>query len=118
MIISVPSFYCNKKICSVVYCKKGLLSLFPPRVEPAIVNEEFAKIPDSFNWIIELTDHFKVFSYHFGLLSEGWRRRCRDSGQNGIKAFINPGISNRASSDEDAVDLSGFQTLNGCLSLE
>jgi hypothetical protein len=99
MIILVPSFYRNEKICSVVCGKKGLLSLFPHGVAPAVVDKEFAKIPHSFYWIIYLTDHLEVFSYHFGLLSEGWMSRRRHTGQNGIKTFINPGISNRATSN-------------------
>jgi hypothetical protein len=61
MVIVVPSFYRDEKICPVVCGKKCLLSLFSPGVTPAIVDEEFAKVPDGFYWIIDLADHLEMF---------------------------------------------------------
>ena len=107
MIIAVPSFYRGKKLRPVVCGKKALLNMFTPGMQPAVADKEFAKIPDSFYRIEDSTDHFEVLLYHFGLLGDGWRIRYRFAGQNGMKALINPGISNCASGDEDAVELSG-----------
>lgn len=117
-MIAVPSLDRGQNLRPVVCGKKRLLNLFAPGMQPAIADKEFAKISDCFFRPEEPADHFEVPPDHIALLGNSRRSRRRPAGQDGMKALVNPWISNRAPRDEDTVESGGFETLNDGLRLE